>query len=60
MLPARRYWSRFLLHLLVGFLFGFVVGSIVQALSEVPGWGVLGATAGVVAGVALFMLRDDT
>ena len=60
MLPARRYWARFLLHLVVGFLAGLVGGELVQTVTDVPGYAVFGATAGVVVGLVLFMVRGDT
>jgi membrane associated rhomboid family serine protease len=60
MLPARIYWARFLLHLALGFLAGLLVGELVQALTDVPGWAVFGATTGLIVGLFLFMLRRDT
>jgi hypothetical protein len=60
MLPARSYWARFLLHLALGFLAGLVLGELTQAVTDVPGWGVFGATAGLIAGTFLFLLRSDT
>jgi hypothetical protein len=60
MLPVGRYWTRFLLHLALGFLAGLVVGEIVQVVSDVPGWGVFGATAGTIGGAFIFLLRPDT
>lgn len=60
MLPARRYWARFVIHLALGFLAGLVGGELVQAAADMPGWGVFGASAGVVLGAILFMLRADT
>lgn len=59
-MPARRYWARFLLHLVAGFLVGLLFGSLAQALIAVPGWAVFGATAGLIAGAVGFMLRGDT
>ena len=60
MLPARRYWALFLLHLALGFLGGLVVGELAQVFTDVPGWGIFGATAGLIAGVLAFLLRADT
>jgi hypothetical protein len=60
MLPARRYWALFLLHLTLGFLAGLVLGELVQVLTDVPGWAVFGATAGLIAGAVRFLLRADT
>jgi membrane associated rhomboid family serine protease len=60
MLPARAYWARFLLSLALGFLAGLVVGELVQVLTDVPGWAVFGATAGLIGGLVAFMLRADT
>ena len=60
MLPARAYWARFLLHLALGFLAGLIAGEVVQAVTDVPGWGVIGATAGLILGLFLFMNRSDT
>jgi hypothetical protein len=60
MLPARTYWARFLLHLALGFLAGMVLGELAQVITDVPGWGVLGATAGLIGGMIIFMLRADT
>jgi hypothetical protein len=60
MLSGRRYWARFLLHLALGFLAGLVVGELLQVVTDVPGWGVFGATAGLIAGAVAFMLRSDT
>ncbi|HEY3111379.1 MAG TPA: hypothetical protein VGL23_21665 [Chloroflexota bacterium] len=60
MLPARTYWARFLLHLALGFLAGLVLGELAQVITDVPGWAVFGATAGLIAGAFLFMLRPDT
>ena len=59
-LPARRYWARFLLCLALGFLAGFVVGELVQALTDVPGWAAFGATAGLIGGLVVFMVAADT
>ena len=60
MLPARRYWARFILHLAIGFLAGLVVGELVQALADVPGWSTFGSTAGLILGLFVFMLRPET
>jgi hypothetical protein len=60
MLPERVYWARFLLHLALGFLAGLVLGELAQVVTDVPGWGAFGATAGLIAGTFLFMLRSDT
>jgi hypothetical protein len=60
MLPARKHWARYLLHLALGFLAGMVVGGIVQATTGIAGWSVTLATAGTVAGALLFTLRGDT
>ena len=60
MLPARRYWARFLLYLALGFLAGLVVGLVIQSWTATPGYGVFGAASGLVLGVFLFMLRPDT
>ena len=60
MLPARVYWARFLLHLALGFLAGLLLGELIQATTDVPGWAVFGATAGLIAGLFVFLLRPDT
>jgi hypothetical protein len=60
MLPARSYWARFLLYLALGFLAGLVLGELTEVVTDVPGWAVFGATAGLIVGVVLFMLRSDT
>jgi hypothetical protein len=60
MLPARKYWARYLLHLTLGFLAGLVVGEAVQAATAVAGWAVVGATGGAAIGALAFMLRPDT
>jgi Na+/phosphate symporter len=60
MLPARKYWARYLLHLAIGFLAGLVAGGVVQTSTGVAGWSVTLATAGAVSGALLFMLRRDT
>jgi hypothetical protein len=51
----RRYWARFILMLTLVTLAGLVLGEIVQASTEVEGWGVLGAAIGFVAGLVLFI-----
>jgi uncharacterized protein YacL len=53
---ARRYWARFVLMLTLGILAGLIVGELVQASTEVEGWGVIGAAIGLVVGLVLFML----
>jgi hypothetical protein len=60
MLPARKYWARYLLHLALGFLAGMVAGGIAQATTGIAGWSITLATAGAVAGALLFTLRRDT
>ena len=50
-MPTRRYWARFLLMVTLGVLAGLLVGEIVQAITEVEGWGVLGAAVGLVVGL---------
>ena len=55
-MPTRRYWARFVLMVTLGVLAGLLVGEIVQAMTEVEGWGVVGAAAGLVVGLVLFML----
>ena len=60
MLPARKYWARFMLHLALGFLAGLVVGGLVQSATGIAGWEVVGATSGTVLGAFTFMLRTDT
>ena len=55
-MPTRRYWARFILMVTLGVLAGLLVGEIVQAMTEVEGWGVVGAAAGLVVGLVLFML----
>jgi hypothetical protein len=60
MLPARRYWARFLLSLALGALPGYLLGELVQASSGVPGWALVGAAAGLLLGLLVFMLRRDT
>jgi hypothetical protein len=60
MLPTRKYWSNYLLHLALGILSGLVVGEVVEALTVVPGWGVVGVAGGAVLGALAFMLRRDT
>ena len=60
MLPARRYWARFLLSLGLGTLAGRLVGELVQASTGVPGWALVGAAVGLVLGLLIFMLRGDT
>jgi hypothetical protein len=59
-LPARRYWARFLLSLALGALAGLLIGELVQGSTGVPGWAVFGAAAGLVLGLLIFMLRRDT
>ena len=59
-LKLRQYWARFILHLALGCLAGFVVGEVVQAMTQVPGYGLFVATVGSVAGTVAFMLRGDT
>lgn len=60
MLPARKYWARYLLHLTLGFLVGLVLGSVLQLATAVPGWTVAGAAGGAALGALAFMLRPDT
>jgi hypothetical protein len=60
MLPAGRYWALFLATLALGVLAGLVLGELAEAASGVPGWAVLGAAAGFVGGLLIFMLRRDT
>jgi F0F1-type ATP synthase assembly protein I len=60
MLPARRYWARFLVHLAVGFLVGLVVGGLAEASTNVSGWSLVGGTAGIIAGAVSFILRSET
>jgi len=60
MLPARKYWARYLLHLALGFLVGLVLGEVVQIATAVAGWAVVGATGGTALGALAFMLRPDT
>ncbi|HUG62745.1 MAG TPA: hypothetical protein VMP03_12920 [Methylomirabilota bacterium] len=60
MLPARRYWARFLLYGVLGLLVGLLAGLLVEAFTRTSGWDVFAATAGLIAGVVAFMLRDDT
>lgn len=59
-LPARRYWARFLLSLTLGALAGLLVGGLAEASTGVPGWGTVGAAAGLVVGLLIFVLRHDT
>jgi hypothetical protein len=59
-LPARRYWARFLLSLALGALAGLLVGELVQSRTGVPGWPVVGAAIGLILGLLIFMLRRDT
>jgi hypothetical protein len=59
-LPARRYWARFLLALALGALAGLLVGELVQRSTGVAGWALVGASAGLVIGMLVFMLRGDT
>ena len=59
-LPARRYWARYLIHLTVGFIVGRFIGSIIQLYVDMPGWSVVGAVAGFMGGIVVFMLRRDT
>jgi hypothetical protein len=60
MLPARKYWARYLLHLTIGCLAGLVAGGIAEASTGIAGWSVTLAAAGAVAGALLFTLRRDT
>jgi hypothetical protein len=53
--PTRRYWARFVLVVTLGVLAGLLVGEMVQAATEVEGWGVVGAAAGLVVGLVLFL-----
>ena len=53
---TRRYWARFILMVGLGVLAGLVVGELIQASTEVEGWGVVGAAIGLVVGLVLFML----
>ena len=59
-LPARRYWSRYLIHLTIGFIIGLLIGSVIQLYVDMPGWSVVGAVAGFMGGIVVFMLRRDT
>lgn len=52
---SRRYWARFILTITLGALAGLIVGEIVQASTEVEGWGVVGAAIGFVAGLIWFV-----
>ena len=60
MLPTRKYWARYLLHVALGFLVGMVAGAVLQSATDVPGWSVTLAAAGAAGGALLFMLRRDT
>jgi hypothetical protein len=53
----RRYWARFILMITLGVLAGLLVGEIVQAASEVDGWGVVGGAIGLVVGLVAFLWR---
>jgi heme/copper-type cytochrome/quinol oxidase subunit 4 len=54
-LLGRRYWARFILTVTLGILAGLIVGEIVQASTEVEGWGVVGAAIGLVVALVVFL-----
>ena len=60
LVPTRRYWARYLIHLTIGFIVGLLIGSVIQLYVDMPGWSVVGAVAGFMGGIVVFMLRRDT
>lgn len=55
MTPDSRYWPRFVGHIVIGLLIGLLLGLIVEAATDVSGWGFWGATAGAVGGLFAFI-----
>jgi hypothetical protein len=46
--------------LAMGTLCGLLAGEIVEAVTEVAGWALVGGTIGFVAGLIVFLARGDT